>query len=438
MVRRLLASSNGRESLRSSWGHPAFGGPVSGKQAASSSTARHLFPATVVEVAGRKRNRALESSPAEQQVYDMSAMRARRPGNLERSEDRLRDDLENMAGTPRSHVSDTELTGSGPLCDIPAASNLRATPDNNRAEVCGAEAEEDCPDSVTKTLAWAEAQSERGSGLHCNPVFADALHRSQQEVHSLLDKEAVRCIFIQDNPTFDSLRTSLGLPPSQLASASQHTEHQLALKDHNGEAKQRAAYAMLGRLDVPADAAAGLQRKPSDSEQPSSGDRAAAAGREVYILAAADAVEGALNSHRAAEQDAAKAELEGARSQSVFNSSLSFLGKDYAPLENSLSARGPSPDTAPDTGEVQSKRAEGVTLSLDWRPANAPLTRVCEAEWSPAAAAFQGQTSTVDVSQAGSAATQTSITDGMVNTAAPSSKWSWLTRWGCFAPAVQP
>ena len=35
------------------------------------------------------------------QVYDMSAMRARRPGNLERSEDRLRDDLENMAGTPR-------------------------------------------------------------------------------------------------------------------------------------------------------------------------------------------------------------------------------------------------------------------------------------------------------------------------------------------------
>jgi hypothetical protein len=55
---------------------------------------------------------------------------------------------------------------------------------------------------------------------------------------------------------------------------------------------------MLGRLDVPADAAAGLQRKPSDGEQPSSGDRAAAAGREVYILAAADAVEGALNSHR--------------------------------------------------------------------------------------------------------------------------------------------
>ena len=49
-----------------------------------------------------------------------------------------------------------------------------------RAEVCDAEAEEDCPDSVTKTLAWAEAQSERGSGLHCNPVFADALHRSQQ------------------------------------------------------------------------------------------------------------------------------------------------------------------------------------------------------------------------------------------------------------------
>lgn len=53
---------------------------------------------------------------------------------------------------------------------------------------------------------------------------------SLQEVHSLLEKEAVRCIFIQDNPTFDSLRTSLGLPPSQLASASQHAEHQLALK----------------------------------------------------------------------------------------------------------------------------------------------------------------------------------------------------------------
>jgi hypothetical protein len=37
-------------------------------------------------------------------------------------------------------------------------------------------------------------------------------------------------------------------------------------------------------------------------------------------------------------------------------------------------------DTA---GEVQSKRAEGVTLSLDWRPANAPLTRVCEAGQRP-------------------------------------------------------
>lgn len=73
----------------------------------------------------------------------------------------------------------------------------------------------------------------------------------------------------------------------------------MIIQDHNGEAKQRAAYAMLGRLDVPADAAAaGLQRKPSDGEQPSPGDRAAAAGREVYILAAADAVEGALNSHR--------------------------------------------------------------------------------------------------------------------------------------------
>lgn len=47
----------------------------------------------------------------------------------------------------------------------------------------------------------------------------------------MLEKEAVRCIFIQDNPTFDSLRSSLGLPPSQLASASQIAEQcQLALK----------------------------------------------------------------------------------------------------------------------------------------------------------------------------------------------------------------
>lgn len=39
---------------------------------------------------------------------------------------------EQSADVTRSHVSDTVLTGSGPLCDITAASNLRATPDNNR------------------------------------------------------------------------------------------------------------------------------------------------------------------------------------------------------------------------------------------------------------------------------------------------------------------
>lgn len=38
-----------------------------------------------------------------------------------------------------------------------------------------------------------------------------------QEVRGLLEKEAVSCIFIQDNPTFDSLRSSLGLPRCQPA-----------------------------------------------------------------------------------------------------------------------------------------------------------------------------------------------------------------------------
>ncbi|EIE24561.1 hypothetical protein COCSUDRAFT_61991 [Coccomyxa subellipsoidea C-169] len=436
---KLLASSIGRwpaDSLRSSWGHPLVG--ASGKAARSSGAARHLFPGTAAaaEPAGRKRNRALECSPAEQQVYDMSAIRAGRPESvldgLRESNGRGCERSIDMAGTPRSHVSDTVLTGSGPLCDLTAAPGVHTIPAGQRAEAGDDVEQDDCPDTVTKTLARAEAQQpQRGSGLHCNP-----------EVHSLLEKEAVRCIFIQDNPTFDSLRSSLGLPPSQLTSASQTAEQcQLALKDHNGEAKQRAAYQMLGRLEVPADAAAATdaerQSKPSGAEQPALGGRAADAGGEVYILAAADAVEGALNSHQAAKQDAAEAQMQGARSQSVFNSSLGFLGKDYAPLENSLSAHGPSPDTGIDTCEVESRRADDVTLSLDWRPANAPLTRVCEAEWSPAAAAFQGQNSTVDVSQAGSAATQGSITEGATNTVAPK-KWSWLTRWGCFAPAVQP
>lgn len=35
-----------------------------------------------------------------------------------------------------------------------------------------------------------------------------------QAVESLVSKEAVPCIFIQDNPTFDALRSSLGLRPS--------------------------------------------------------------------------------------------------------------------------------------------------------------------------------------------------------------------------------
>ena len=32
-----------------------------------------------------------------------------------------------------------------------------------------------------------------------------------QEVRKLVDDEAVRCIFIQDNPAYDCLRSSLGL-----------------------------------------------------------------------------------------------------------------------------------------------------------------------------------------------------------------------------------
>lgn len=48
------------------------------------------------------------------------------------------------------------------------------------------------------------------------------------------------------------------------------------------------------------------------------------------------------------EKDAAAAGIETARSQSVFNSSLGFLGKNYTPLESSLSARGLSPDPAGD------------------------------------------------------------------------------------------
>ncbi|CAL8467568.1 g7106 [Coccomyxa elongata] len=450
---KLLASSSGRcapVSLRSSWELPAGG--ASGKQGASSGAARHLFPREPLLVphaessgaAGRKRTRGPEASPAEQQVYDMSAIRAGRLGLSSSSEPRVdRDQTNAMADTPRSHVSDTVLTGSGPLCDITNSSNSHNRSDENRSELADKEQQEDSPDAVEQALARAEAQSERGSGLHCNPIFADALHRSQQEVQNLLEKEAVRCIFIQDNPTFDSLRCSLGLPRSHLTSASQPSDCQLALQGDGGQAKQRPAYAMLGRMEVPGGAAGAdpERRVAADagghSEQPSPGR--ASASREVYILAAADAVEDALNSHRVMEQERAEAEAEGARSQSVFNSSLSFLGKDYAPLENSLSAHAASPNAGPNNGEVQSKRAEAATLSLDWRPANAPLTCVCEAGWSPAAAAFQGQTSTVGDSQVGSAETQTSVTEG-ARRRVHSSKWSWLSRWACLAhaPAVHP
>ena len=51
------------------------------------------------------------------------------------------------------------------------------------------------------------------------------------------------------------------------------------------------------------------------------------------------------------EQKKAEAEVQGARSQSVFNSSLSFLGKVYAPLENSLSAHVASPDAGPNNSK---------------------------------------------------------------------------------------
>jgi hypothetical protein len=37
------------------------------------------------------------------------------------------------------------------------------------------------------------------------------MHACFQDVRALLDAEAVRCVFIQDNPAFDGLRASLGL-----------------------------------------------------------------------------------------------------------------------------------------------------------------------------------------------------------------------------------
>ncbi len=80
----------------------------------------------------------------------------------------------------------------------------------------------------------------------------------------------------------------------------------------------------------------------------------AVANRPLHIATSRHVERKAFTAHRAvhaqaAEQDAAEAQMQGARSQSVFNSSLGFLGKDYAPLENSLSAHGPSPDTGNDT-----------------------------------------------------------------------------------------
>ena len=74
------------------------------------------------------------------------------------------------------------------------------------------------------------------------------------------------------------------------------------VQGHEGKAKPRPAYAMLGRMEVPAGAAGadperrGAADAGGRSEQPSPGR--ASASREVYILAAADAVEDALNSHR--------------------------------------------------------------------------------------------------------------------------------------------
>jgi len=41
-------------------------------------------------------------------------------------------------------------------------------------------AQQDSQNAVALALERSATASERGSGLHCNPVFADALHRSQQ------------------------------------------------------------------------------------------------------------------------------------------------------------------------------------------------------------------------------------------------------------------
>lgn len=74
------------------------------------------------------------------------------------------------------------------------------------------------------------------------------------------------------------------------------------MQAHDGKGKQRAAYAMLGRMEVPQANAKGPTGRPAaDGKQqqqpPPLSGCGGGAGREVYILAAADAVEEALNSH---------------------------------------------------------------------------------------------------------------------------------------------
>ena len=51
-----------------------------------------------------------------------------------------------------------------------------------------------------------------------------------QDVRALLEAEAVRCVFIRDNPAFDGLRASLGLRRSALSATAAGDSVQASLR----------------------------------------------------------------------------------------------------------------------------------------------------------------------------------------------------------------
>ncbi|KAK9828031.1 hypothetical protein WJX81_003253 [Elliptochloris bilobata] len=207
-----------------------------------------------------------------------------------------------------------------------------------------------------------------GGTLHCNPVFADALQHSQRDVAALLETEAVRCVFIQDNPAYDGLRASLGLRVSAAAPPPQHGVLAVAQPGIQAKRAQLRAgleaaaqpFAMVGRVEMPVapETAAGR-----------AGASAGFADPDVYVLAAADVVQDAVAAKQARQSAEAAIPIELRAGGSPLALALPDCDAaldesvDFSPLEHSLGSI--SPPTS--SGNTGSGAAAAGALALDRR-----------------------------------------------------------------------